>query len=222
MQRKAILTKDGSYTISVPEMKVAYHSVYGAIQESMHVFIEAGLQPLSRQPGKQIRIFEMGLGTGLNALLSLIEAEKSGMNIYYATVELFPLLENEMLELNYCEQLNRSDLQPLFEKLHSSRWNQVHTISKHFSFKKVSANFLAFTTSETFELCYYDAFAPAAQPELWTKGVFEKIYSMMDPDGVVVTYCAKGDVRRAMQGAGFTVEKIPGPRGKREMLRAAK
>lgn len=228
MQRQPIITKDGSYTISIPEMNVTYHSHHGAIQESMHVFIDAGLKYVSGnllKPG--ISILEMGFGTGLNTLLSLIEAEKSQLKIYYTAVELFPLQEDEITLLNYCEQLRRKDLEPIFDQLHQCEWEKDINITPYFIIHKTKVSLLNFTTSpmeafgtKPYNLIYYDAFAPAAQPELWTKEVFEKLYNMFLPGGILVTYCSKSDVRRAMQAVGFTVEKIPGPRGKREMLRA--
>jgi len=220
MQRKLILTSDGSHSIEIPELNVTYHSVYGAIQESKHVFIEAGLKSIRPlEAVRCIRIFEMGFGTGLNALLTLIESEKYRQTIYYETVELFPLNDEEIQSLNYCRQLQRSDLQAIFEQLHNCEWEKETGITPHFKFKKSKINLLNFETSETFELICFDAFAPTAQPELWTEEIFKKMFSILKPGGVLVTYCSKGTVRRAMQSAGFTVEKIPGPRGKREMVR---
>jgi len=219
MQRKLILTGDGSHTISMPELNVTYHSIHGAIQESKHVFIEAGLKSLILAEAAQLNIFEMGFGTGLNALLTIIEAEKLQKDIHYETVEQFPLDSNETRSLNYCKQLDREDLQPLFGQLHSCEWEKITNITANFCFKKSRSNLLSFETSETFNLIYFDAFAPNAQPELWTKEIFEKMFAMLKPGGVLVTYCSKGDVRRAIQAAGFIVEKLPGPKGKREMIR---
>ena len=222
MKKEIILTADGSHSIRVPEMNVTYHSVHGAIHESLHVFIEAGLKSLILADATRLNIFEMGFGTGLNALLTIIEAEKLQREIYYETVEQFPLNNNETGSLNYCKQLDREDLQPIFEQLHSCEWDKKTNITANFRFKKTRSNLLNFETSETFKLMYFDAFAPGAQPELWTKEIFEKMFAMLGPGGVLVTYCSKGDVRRAMQAAGFIVEKLPGPKGKREMIRAAR
>jgi tRNA U34 5-methylaminomethyl-2-thiouridine-forming methyltransferase MnmC len=222
MQRKLILTSDGSHTISLPELNVSYHSIHGAIQESKHVFIEAGLKSLPLAETAKLKIFEMGFGTGLNALLAIIEAEKLQKEIYYETVEQFPLDNDEVSSLNYCKRLGREDLQPIFEQLHSCEWEKKTNITENFRFKKSGSNLLNFGTSETFDLIFFDAFAPNAQPELWTKEVFEKMFSILKPGGVLVTYCSKGDVRRAMQAAGFVVEKLPGPPGKREMIRASR
>ncbi len=227
------MTSDGSHTISISEMNVTYRSVHGAIQESLHVFIEAGLNrispvcstlydPVHPNRPEPIRILEIGFGTGLNALLTLIESDKLKHPIQYRAVELFPLDMEEVLELNYCEQPGRSHYQILFEKLHQSEWNKDISITPFFIIHKTNSDFITFSTAQSFNLVYFDAFAPAAQPELWTKEVFEKLYNMMFAGGILVTYCCKGDVRRAMQAAGFNTEKIPGPPGKREMLRAGK
>ncbi|MET0393467.1 MAG: tRNA (5-methylaminomethyl-2-thiouridine)(34)-methyltransferase MnmD [Chitinophagaceae bacterium] len=227
MQRDIILTKDGSHSITVPGMNVTYHSVHGAIQESLHVFIEAGLKntpwPGSGQP---VRILEMGLGTGLNVLLTLIEAEKREQPIHYTALELFPLTPDHLSALNYCEQLRREDLQPLFNQLHHAPWEQETVISAYFTLLKTYSDLVAFapvlTADTLYQLVYFDAFAPGAQPELWTTAIFSTLFALIAPGGLLVTYCSKGDVRRAMLSAGFAVEKIPGPPGKREMLRARK
>lgn len=225
MKREIIITADGSHSISVPEMDATYHSIHGAIQESLHVFIEAGLKNLTLTETKP-KVFEAGFGTGLNALLTLIEAERLQREIYYETIEQFPLDGNEFRSLNYCKQLGREDLQPVFEQLHRCDWEKQINLTRDFTFKKSKINLLSLPvrqtgieTPETFDLIYYDAFAPNVQPELWTKEIFEKMFSMLRPGGILVTYCSKGDVRRAMQAVGFAVEKLPGPKGKREMIR---
>jgi len=227
MQRKLILTSDGSHTILLPELNVTYHSIHGAVQESKHVFIEAGLKSLLPAEGIALNIFEVGFGTGLNALLTMIETERLQTAIYYETIELFPLDHNEARLLNYCKHLDREDLQPAYEQFHHCEWETPIKLTPRFTFKKSAANLLNFETPETslsgrqaFELIYFDAFAPNAQPVLWTKEIFEKMFAMLKPAGVLVTYCSKVDVRRAMQAAGFTVEKFPGPKGKREIIRA--
>jgi tRNA U34 5-methylaminomethyl-2-thiouridine-forming methyltransferase MnmC len=221
MERKIIMTKDGSASISIPEMDVTYHSVHGAVQESLHVFIEAGfLYLLSQSARKPINIFEMGFGTGLNTLLTLIEADKVKQPVNYTVIELHPLDQSEIKLLNYCEQSRQSIYQASFEKLHSCEWEKDIVVNSSFTFHKMKADLLNFSTHQHFDLIYYDAFAPAAQPELWTKNIFEKLYNLMLPEGILVTYCSKGDVQRAMKAAGFKIEKLPGPLGKREMTRA--
>lgn len=225
MKRLPVVTKDGSHTISIPEMNVTYHSIHGAIQESMHVFINAGLQPIWSLNNGQIdpiSIFEMGFGTGLNALLTLIDAEESKQPIHYYSVELFPLNNEEVKQLNYCDKLQRPGLQPLFEQLHSCEWEKDVAITNHFTFHKTNTDLINLSIDQHFNLIYYDAFAPGAQPELWTATVFEKLYKLLLPGGILVTYCSKSDVQRAMKAAGFIIEKIPGPPGKREMIRAIK
>lgn len=221
MKKEIIQTADGSHTVSIPEMNVTYHSVHGAIQESRHVFIEAGLAYLSgrlEQPGI-LRIFEMGFGTGLNAFLTAIKATEAQTEIHYTAIETSPLFLEEVTTLNYTEVLGHRDL---FQQLHQSNWNDETVINEFFTIEKQRLSLLDFTTSNRFHLIYFDAFAPSAQPELWTKEIFEKLFAAMLPGGMLVTYCSKGDVRRAMMAAGFTVEKIPGPPGKREMVRAEK
>lgn len=204
MKRELQLTADGSHTIAIPDLNVTYHSTHGAIQESMHVFIQAGLQAV-QQP--LVRIFEMGFGTGLNALLTMQYATTP---VYYYAVEQFPLTAAEVEGLSYGDTL------------HQYPWNEDVEISDQFTLHKAHGSLLEITPGQTFHLIYYDAFAPKAQPELWTREVFEKLYSFLVPGGMLVTYCSKGDVRRAMLAAGFTVEKLVGPPGKREMLRARK
>ena len=223
MERKIILTGDGSHSISVSELNVAYHSIHGAIQESLHVFINAGFYGLGRlHRSEPFRIFEVGFGTGLNTLLTLIEAEKNKIKVYYEAVELYPLADEEVRALNYCEQLNRPDLQSTFEKLHNCDWEKEIEITENFVLYKRNENLSTLKRLKPLNLIYFDAFAPNAQPELWTIDIFDKMYSMLLPGGILVTYCSKGEVRRNMIAAGFEVEKLQGPPKKREMLRALK
>lgn len=222
MERSIIITKDGSHTVSIPELNVTYHSHHGAIQESLHVFIEAGLLKSGSFPVSDIYIFEMGFGTGLNALLTLIEAEKSKCPVHYTAIELFPLREEEITKLNYCEYLERPELATIFKKLHNCEWEKSIAITSYFTLTKKKASLITYSFDQLVSLIYFDAFAPAAQPELWTKEIFEKIFAMLASGGILVTYCSKGEVRRNMAAAGFTIEKIPGPPGKREMVRAIK
>ena len=217
MNRVVQNTADGTPTIAIPDMQVTYHSKYGAVQESRHVFIQAGLQPLLTKYAV-IRIFEMGFGTGLNALLTLEQAIEQGQAIYYQAVEKYPLNEDEINELNYTQILSRE----YFIVLHQCNWNEPVVIHPFFTLYKNHIRLQDFTAATPFHLVYYDAFAPAAQPELWTQQIFEQLYAMLTNEGVLVTYCSKSDVRRNMLAAGFNVEKLPGPPGKREMLRAIK
>jgi tRNA U34 5-methylaminomethyl-2-thiouridine-forming methyltransferase MnmC len=219
MERRIIKTADGSDTVFIPEMNVSYHSKHGAIEESMHVFIEAGFRYWSGrlERSDSAQIFEMGFGTGLNAFLTAIEAEEKGIKVYYETVEMFPLQKGKVDALNYTRGLSNKDL---FQQIHECKWNEEVTLNKYFTLKKVHEDLINYSTNQPFNLIYYDAFAPTAQPELWTEEIFKKLYSMLLPNGVLVTYCSKGSVRRAMQAAGFSIEKISGPPGKREMVRA--
>lgn len=214
-----MITSDGSATIAIPDMHVTYHSKHGAVQESEHVFIASGLKPLLHtQP--TLRIFEMGFGTGLNALLTLIQAESQQQKIHYQAVEAFPLEPALSSQLNYTEQLQRPDLATVFHQLHAAPWAQPIVLSPWFTLLKFHSTLFDLPAIEPVHLIYYDAFAPGAQPELWTSDAFGLLFNMLLPGGILVTYCSKGDVRRAMQAAGFLVEKIPGPPGKREMVRA--
>ena len=224
MQRNLIVTKDGSHSVAIPEWQVAYHSFYGAVRESLHVFIETGFRYWWQQHTSASRcvVFEMGFGTGLNALLTTLEAKQLQRKVMYETVEAFPLEPTIVEQLNYCDFLEQSFWQPVFNSLHSCEWNSTQSITNFFSFKKVNTLLNNYIPGEPIDVIYYDAFAPTAQPELWTEAVFTKLLNMLAPDGILVTYCSKGDVRRAMQGAGFNVEKVIGPPGKREMLRGRK
>lgn len=216
MERTVQITADGSQTISIPEWNVTYHSRHGALQESLHVFIGAGLDHLVRQRGLQdIRLFEMGFGTGLNALLTKQFAEKSGLAIYYFSIDQYPLEEREWRQLDYPESIAGE-----FAALHQAEWERDTSISGNFTLHKSTISLLDLELHQEFDLVYFDAFAPAAQPELWTADAFARIYRLLRPGGVLVTYCSKSVVRKAMIAAGFSVEKVPGPRGKREMLRA--
>jgi tRNA U34 5-methylaminomethyl-2-thiouridine-forming methyltransferase MnmC len=221
MNRQVIITGDGSHSIEIPEWQVTYHSKYGAIQESLHVFIEAGLKVLPKQK-PAIPVFEMGFGTGLNALLTLIEAEKNKQSVYYETIEKFPLEERFISSLNYCTQLKKPELQTVFEKLHYCKWNEPITINPGFVFRKIKMDLTVYSFHQSFDLIYYDAFDPKFQPELWTTSIFEKLFQKLEPGGILITYCARGDVRRAMMATGFNVYKLPGPMGKREIIRAIK
>lgn len=222
MKREIIITKDGSHTVEIPGMNVTYHSHHGAIQESMHVFIESGLNyQLSRLElqGSTLRLFEMGFGTGLNALLTAIEAGKRKINIHYTALERYPLTLDEANSLNYSQVLGHQDI---YDLLHQCAWGTDTTVTEYFTLRKEESTLQDFTSGELFHLVYFDAFAPSAQPELWTEEVFKKLFDMMIEKGVLVTYCSKGSVRRAMQAAGFNVAKLPGPPGKREIVRAEK
>jgi tRNA U34 5-methylaminomethyl-2-thiouridine-forming methyltransferase MnmC len=221
MKREIIITQDGSHTIAIEQTNITYHSRYGAIQESKHVYIQSGLKKLLDQK-PCINIFEMGFGTGLNALLTLISAVENDQKIYYETIDEY-FLEDQLLEkLNYCEHLERPDLRSTFIQLHNCEQGKEVSINSFFSFKKINTSLQDFIFSRSFDIIFYDAFAPRAQPELWTEEIFTKLFAALDPNGSLVTYCSKGSVKRAMQAAGSIVEHLPGPPHKREILRAVK
>jgi len=225
MNREILITSDGSVTIAIPQLSVTYHSRHGAMQESVHVFINAGLNHAHQQipAGDTIYIFEMGFGTGLNALLTLQFALQHQRSVFYQTIELNPLAIEEVTLLNYTGLLHNNPLENLFEQMHSAAWNTDVVIDPLFTLHKTKETLVEKKLNpDFFHLIYYDAFAPAAQPELWTTTVFEAMSDTLKQDGILVTYCSKGDVRRAMQAAGFTIEKLKGPPGKREMIRAKK
>lgn len=220
MERKILTTADGSDTIAIPEMKVSYHSKHGAIQESTHVFLDAGLQYCTQTLGKtSFNILEMGFGTGLNCLLTAIQARDKQYQIQYHTLEAFPLLPNEIASLNHGTVLNE---QHLFLAIHHASWEMPQLIQPDFQLIKYQNSLATFELPVGIDCIYFDAFAPSAQPELWTTQIFEKLYSFLVPGGLLVTYCSKSVVRHAMKAAGFRVTKIPGPYGKREMVRAFK
>ena len=220
MERILEATADGSHTISIPEMQVTYHSKHGAVQESMHVFIEAGLRYKMQSSSGVLTILEMGFGTGLNALLSLLAAE--GREIWYESLEAYPVSLEMALQLNYAALLKQHGTVEFFNAMHLAAWNEWVNITPEFHLCKRETALEAFHPTGNYDIVYFDAFAPTAQPALWTESVFKKLFDNMNPGGILVTYCSKGIVRRAMQAAGFSIEKIQGPPGKREMVRATK
>ena len=219
MKRKVIKTSDGSSTIFLEDWNESYHSRHGAINEAYHVFIKNGLKKFKNG---QINILEIGFGTGLNAFITLIEAEKLNMKVNYEGVEAYPLPENELRLLNYVHELKEENKGHYFKLMHTMQWGEMHKISEIFSLKKRKQFFSEINDINAFNLVYFDAFGARVQPELWTEYIFYKMYTALKPGGILVTYAAKGSVRRAMQSVGLTVERLPGPPGKREMLRAMK
>ncbi|WP_128547436.1 tRNA (5-methylaminomethyl-2-thiouridine)(34)-methyltransferase MnmD [Larkinella soli] len=214
---RIVLTADGSTSVYNAAVDQHYHSIFGALQESQRVFIELGLYPALERFG-EVRVFEMGFGTGLNALLTLSEAEKAGKPVRYTAVEAYPLPEEEAGRLNFGELLGSPYLKPL----HAAPWNRRVEPAPGFSLLKQGGFLQDFQTGERFNLVYYDAFAPEAQPELWTEEIFQKVAGWMNPGGILTTYCSKGYVQRNLKAAGFSVEKHPGPARKREVLRAVR
>ena len=219
MKRKIITTSDGSTTIQIVDWNEQYHSIHGAIQEAYHVFIKSGLSLFKHQ---DLSILEIGFGTGLNAIITSIESEKLDLNIDYVCVEAYPVIPEEISQLNYMQQLEASDFHQQFSKMHSCEWEKVCALSNNFKLTKQQKDFKQIKEINFFNLIYFDAFGARVQPELWTEEIFLIMYNALKENGVLVTYAAKGSVRRAMQAVGFSVERLPGPPGKREMLRATK
>lgn len=222
MKRSIITTADGSKTIQIEEWNEQYHSIHGAIQEAKHVYIEYGLREfLQRQPNqKHINILEIGFGTGLNALLTATDELALQKSILYHGIEAYPVSSDELRALNYSDLLV-SKLN-IFDHLHQASWHKEIQITKHFVLKKRQEFFTEIKYVNVFDIVYFDAFGPRVQPDLWTPSIFKMMYTAMRLGSVLVTYSAKGSVRRAMQEVGFEVERLSGPPGKREMLRATK
>lgn len=214
-------TADGSHTLFVSELNETYHSIHGAIQESQHVFIKNGLHYFSNKTF--VRILEVGFGTGLNALLTLLDSKNENQQVNYVSLEKFPLVNELILQLNYPSQLKLNTTQTaLFNQLHTCKWNTTVPISTNFNLLKIKEDLIFFQTTATFDIVYFDAFAPEKQAELWTTEVFATIYKLLNSGGILVTYCAKGVVKRTIKSVGFQLETLSGPPGKREMIRAIK
>lgn len=219
MKREILQTADGSTTIHLPDWNEQYHSKHGAIQEAYHVFIKNGLDQVS---SRKISILEIGFGTGLNAFITFLEAQNTSKIIDYVGVEAYPVLASEIDQLNYVTQLKAENNKAIFDEFHQSSWETKHPISSFFSLTKRQQFFQDIDDENAFDLIFFDAFGARVQPELWTEHVFEKMYKALKNNGILVTYAAKGSVRRALITVGFKVERLQGPPGKREMLRGVK
>lgn len=227
MSHQLIPTEDGSVTLYVPELNEHYHSVHGAIQESTHIFIRAGIEyylqthPDSITPEKPLYILEAGFGTGLNAYLTLIHTQEQQTPVCYHALEKYPLAPQEVVALNYPQQIAFPDHQ-LFDALHVCPWDEEQQLLPSFHFCKHLQDFRNIDFSSQFDIVFFDAFNPDVQPHLWTTKVFRRFYQALRPEGILVTYCVKGIVKQALREVGFTLKRLPGPPGKREMLRATK
>ena len=216
MKREILITSDGSSTIHLPDWNEQYHSKNGSINESYHVFIECGLKEVEEE---KVSALEIGFGTGLNCFITYLEAKKQ---IDYVGVEAYPVTAEEVEKMNFVAVLKAEKESAIFKKIHNVSWEEQKEITETFSLTKRKQFFEDIEDEDAFNLIYFDAFGARVQPQLWTVEIFKKMYTALKENGILVTYSAKGSVRRAMQEVGFLVERLPGPPGKREMLRARK
>lgn len=216
-----IATEDGSHSLLSEQFGVTYHSKHGAVQESQHVFIEAGLYPKTTD-SKKLAVLEIGFGSGLNVFMTYLEAQRTGLTIDMTTYEVFPITIEQAQNLNYPTVLEAKDKADIFEKIHTCKWEKTIELASFFTVKKHKKDFSEIEDTAKFDVIYFDAFAPNAQPELWEAPLLQKMYDALKIGGVMTTYCAKGVVKRTLKSVGFEIESIPGPPGKREMTRAWK
>lgn len=212
-------TADGSYTLYVPELDEHYHSVKGALTESQHIFIDMGLK---HSAVTEPRILEIGLGTGLNCFLTFLASEESGRKIHYTGIERYPLNEETLRKLDYPSVTGQGHEEDYYA-IHQAPWETDVVLSPWFTLHKIEGDFTIYPFKGKYDIIYFDAFAPEKQPEMWEQSLFNMLYEVLNEGGILTTYCAKGVVRRMLQTAGFTVERLPGPPGgKREILRATR
>lgn len=220
MQSRIIKTADGSHTIYLPDMDEQYHSVNGALTESLHIYIKHGYLAF---PKKERNVFEVGLGTGLNCYLTAIEAERNEFPTTYVAIEKYPLNKNQWQLLNY-SQVSPTEDSSLFQRIHEAEWGKMVEITRNFRLLKLNLDLVTCVLPELDKsnIIYYDAFGPGKQPEMWEFSVFRKVTNIIDRNGILVTYSVKGMVKRQLKTLGFKIEKLPGPPGKNEILRAYK
>ncbi|UGS24624.1 tRNA (5-methylaminomethyl-2-thiouridine)(34)-methyltransferase MnmD [Flavobacterium channae] len=219
MKREVIITDDGSTTIRIPEWDENYHSTHGAIQEAKHVFIKNGLDLFKEH--EAVAILEIGFGTGLNAFITFLETIDK-KKIEYVGVEAYPVVPEEILQMNYVSELQANQYQDVFNKMHSCDWEKQQVISSNFHLTKRKQFFQDIEDKNKFDLIYFDAFGFPLQPELWSEAIFKKMFDALLPKGTLVTYACRSSIKNAMLSVGFSIEKLPGAPGKREMLRATK
>ena len=219
MRREIIQTSDGSTTIHLPDWDESYHSKHGAIQEALHVFIKNGF---SLYEGKPVSVLEIGFGTGLNAFITYLEAQKNNQPVNYVGVEAYPISSEEIVSMNYAKELEAGNESGMFARMHETEWEIKNKLSEYFSLTKRKQFFHEIEDQSQFDLIYFDAFGFRVQPELWSLEIFQKMYAALKSNGILVTYAARGAIKRNMLAAGFSVEKLAGPPGKREMFRARK
>lgn len=213
-----ILTSDGSHTIFVPELNEHYHSIHGAVQESTFIFINNGFDICKADP---LNIFEVGFGTGLNALLTAIKSIAGEREVNYTSIEKYPINENIINSLNH-SLFTGEKSKEIYNLIHSSPWNITTNICKNFNLKKIEGDFTIESLSGEYDLIYFDAFGPDKQPEMWTREMFTRIAAVTNKNGIFVTYSAKGEVKRNLRACGFEVTLLPGPPGKRQIIKAVK
>ena len=228
MKRKIVETEDGSKTIHIEDWNETYHSIHGAVQEAFHVFINNGLK-FYKQSKKQIKILEIGLGTGLNSFITLLESEKNQLKINYYGVEKYPVSKEEFEAVNYFEDVfkfypelesRKEEFLSLYQKMYDTKWEVETKISEFFTLKKIEKDFFDLTSvdGENFDLVYFDAFGSQVQPELWEENLLNTVTSLTAESSIITTYAAKGSFKRGLKANGFSVKKFPGPPGKREMM----
>ena len=218
MDLELLLSGDGSHTLYRKDIDETYHSRHGAIQEALHVFIEKGLKEVEKSK-KEITILEIGFGTGLNALLTCLNSKSI---VDYIGVEAYPIKVEVLKKLNYNATVIEESSRKVFDDIHNAPWEKKHPITSSFSIQKIEEEIQMLAIQSPIDLVYFDAFGPNSQSEMWDIGIYKKIYEAMNPNGIFVTYCAKGQVRRDLQSVGFEMERLEGPSGKREMLRGRK
>ena len=219
MNAEIQITADGSQTLFVAELDEHYHSVKGALTESQHIFITNGL---NKCEAEEVRVLEVGFGTGLNALLTLQEAERQRRHVHYTSLEKFPIPMSVAEQLDYPKLVN-VEYANLFIELHRAEWNKWVDVMPYFHLRKMETDFTTHVIRDKYDVVYFDAFAPEKQEEMWSLEIFQRMFDCLESNGILVTYCAKGAVRRMLQSVGFNVERLPGPpNGKREILRATK
>jgi len=215
-----IQTADGSHSLYNADLNETYHSRHGARQESEFVFIKQGFEHLVEKNTRPMSVLEVGFGTGLNAWLTWQKADLLSQEVYYRTLETLPLPAAVWQKLNYA---NGPDEALMFAAIHEAPWGEPASLSKNFVIHKMRQPLQsASVPPASIDLVYFDAFAPDKQPDMWTREIFAKVFEWLKPGGVVVTYCAKGQVKRDLRAVGFVVETLPGPPGKREMVRGSR
>ena len=222
---KVIETRDGSSSLLIPEMNETYHSTHGAITESEYVFLKMGLHHYIEQHPKQkiINILEIGFGTGLNAWLTAWSVINLDIEIRFTSIEKFPLAQALVEQLNYKDKKESEKAKELFDHMHKGSWGECFHVSDNFEMEKIETDIFEYSPElSSFDLIYFDAFAPSKQPEMWSQEVLKKMYDVLKPEGVFVTYCAQGQFKRDLKAVGFQTEELDGPPGKKEMTRGTK